>query len=268
MERDRSCSNEKFLQSELESVNQVHSKELGEITSKLHHQIEGLKQREHELLTENGRLENQCEDLSNKLESVEQDLKEAIDSKPAPKQKSRDSDVFLREIQLERTIQELTDQNKEQEVMLQDLTKQNSQFSATIEELKDKVMCLEDNLESKKSELKEKEELFESTHEQLNELNIELAMYKSAPDSDNRKGNSLFAEVDDQRQKMKEILQKQNQTYLDMKKSYNCQKMEIRRLKRENVNIKQEIQACSNLFHRADQVYIRKYLTIFSLVLI
>lgn len=43
-----------------------------------------------------------------------------------------------------------------------------------------------------------------------------------------------------------------------MKKAYNAKEMEIRRLKRENCNIKQEIQACSNLFKRSDQVLLRK----------
>lgn len=73
-----------------------------------------------------------------------------------------------------------------------------------------------------------------------------------------RKGNSLFAEVDDQRQQMKSILHNQKIHYLEMKKAYNAKEMEIRRLKRENCNIKQEIQACSNLFKRSDQVLLRK----------
>ena len=73
-----------------------------------------------------------------------------------------------------------------------------------------------------------------------------------------RKGNSLFAEVDDQRQQMKSILHNQKIHYMEMKKAYNAKEMEIRRLKRENCNIKQEIQTCSNLFKRSDQVLLRK----------
>lgn len=69
-----------------------------------------------------------------------------------------------------------------------------------------------------------------------------------------RKGNSLFAEVDDQRQKMKMILKGERQHYLEMKKAYNSKEMEIRRLKRENLNIKSEIQACTNQLLRGEKL--------------
>lgn len=72
-----------------------------------------------------------------------------------------------------------------------------------------------------------------------------------------RKGNSLFAEVDDQRQKMKIMLQGERAHYLEMKKSFNAKEMEIRRLKRENMNIKMEIQACSDLLLRGEQIEIQ-----------
>lgn len=72
-----------------------------------------------------------------------------------------------------------------------------------------------------------------------------------------RKGNSLFAEVDDQRKKMKTMLQGERAHYLDMKKSFNAKEMEIRRLKRENASIKQEIQACANILMRGEQIALK-----------
>lgn len=75
----------------------------------------------------------------------------------------------------------------------------------------------------------------------INYLNLQFPLILD------RKGNSLFAEVDDQRQKMKQILLDERQEYLSMKKSFNAKEMEIRRLKRENLNIKSEIQSCSRL---------------------
>lgn len=42
-----------------------------------------------------------------------------------------------------------------------------------------------------------------------------------------------------------------------MKKAFNAKELEIRRLKRENTNIKNEIQACSNLLARGEQVAIQ-----------
>lgn len=50
------------------------------------------------------------------------------------------------------------------------------------------------------------------------------------------------------------MLQGERGHYLEMKKAYNSKEMEIRRLKRENMNIKQEIQACSNLLNRGQQL--------------
>lgn len=71
-----------------------------------------------------------------------------------------------------------------------------------------------------------------------------------------RKGNSLFAEVDDQRQKMKKVLQGERAHYNDMKQICNAKEMKIRQLKRENMNIKQEIQVCAGLLRRGEQIEI------------
>lgn len=67
----------------------------------------------------------------------------------------------------------------------------------------------------------------------------------------------MFAEVDDQRQKMKTILQGERAHYNDMKKLFNSKEIEIRRLKRENCNIKTEIQTCSGLLQRGEQIEVQ-----------
>ena len=72
-----------------------------------------------------------------------------------------------------------------------------------------------------------------------------------------RKGNSLFAEVDDQRQKLKTLLQGERGHYLEMKKLFNAKEIEIRRLKRENMNIKSQIESCSSLLMRGEQIEIQ-----------
>jgi len=84
----------------------------------------------------------------------------------------------------------------------------------------------------------------------MNSLNINL--FKWIID---RKGNSLFAEVDDQRQVMKHLLANQKKSYLDMKKIFNESKYEIRRLKKENSAMHTELQACSTIFCSADKTY-------------
>lgn len=53
---------------------------------------------------------------------------------------------------------------------------------------------------------------------------------------------------------MKQILQSERNDYLSMKKAFNAKEMEIRRLKRENLNIKSEIQSCSSLLTRGESL--------------
>ncbi|EDW76425.1 uncharacterized protein Dwil_GK14670 [Drosophila willistoni] len=124
--------------------------------------------------------------------------------------------------------------------------------------LEDQVSCLEQNLKCKRDELEEKIQLLESCQEQLVEANAKIAMLSSSPNENDRKGNSLFAEVDDQRQAMRQLLAAQKKSYLDMKKVYSDSKFEIHRLKRENSAMHKELDTCSNIFCSADRTYQNK----------
>ncbi|XP_030384170.1 protein Spindly [Scaptodrosophila lebanonensis] len=123
----------------------------------------------------------------------------------------------------------------------------------TIEILRDQASCLEENLACKRNELEEKLQMLESAQEQLIEANAKIAMLSTAPEESARKGNSLFAEVDDQRQVMKQMLADQKKSYLQMKKVFNESQYEIHRLKRENIAMHTELQACSTIFCSADR---------------
>lgn len=70
-----------------------------------------------------------------------------------------------------------------------------------------------------------------------------------------RKGNSLFAEVDDQRQEMKSLLAAQKNQFLQMKKLYTESEYEIRKLKREQAAMHKELQRCITIFLNADKFY-------------
>lgn len=109
-------------------------------------------------------------------------------------------------------------------------------FQANLENLREQFSCAEDNLNTKRTELEEKTQMIDSMQEKILEITAELATYKSSTDTSkyfislicclkfqfahlflhfsDKKGNSLFAEVDDQRQKMKDILAAQKQQYL------------------------------------------------------
>lgn len=124
-----------------------------------------------------------------------------------------------------------------------------------VESLSEKIECVEDNLSSKKQELDELRTLLDSTQEENMRLNSEIAALRSAPQDANKKGNSLFAEVDDQRQKMIEMLQNQRKRYNEMKKLYGESQFQIRRLTRENEELCNEIKACSEMFTKADNTF-------------
>lgn len=149
------------------------------------------------------------------------------------------------------------------------------------------MKCLKENLRCKREELDEKSQLFESAQEKLAEANSMIASLSSAPDQNNgkyihsvtigsksilicvvqllyvnfidRKGNSLFAEVDDQRQVMKQVLMVQKKNYMEMKKIYTESEYEIRRLKRENKSFHTELESCISIFCNADKTYYSRY---------
>lgn len=54
---------------------------------------------------------------------------------------------------------------------------------------------------------------------------------------------------------MKQLLAAQKKSYVQMKKIYNESEHEIRRLKRENISMHTELEACSSIFCNADKVY-------------
>lgn len=58
---------------------------------------------------------------------------------------------------------------------------------------------------------------------------------------------------------MKHLLAAQKKSYLDMKKIFNESKFEIHRLKRENIAMHTELQACSTIFCSADKTYQSEY---------
>ncbi|XP_023296427.2 protein Spindly [Lucilia cuprina] len=162
-------------------------------------------------------------------------------------------------------IQALENENMDLLQKIEDFEERSVRYTLTIAEceknmeiLRDQIMCLEENLQSKRVDLEEKIQILESTQEQLAEANAQIAMMSAAPDNDERKGNSLFAEVDDQRQAMKQLLTAQKKSYVQMKKIYNESEHEIRRLKRENISMHTELEACSSIFCNADKIYQEK----------
>ncbi|XP_037710936.1 protein Spindly [Drosophila subpulchrella] len=192
--------------------------------------------------------------LRNKLAAAERELAE----RSAARSSDPHEDCLARLNALEQENCELMQKLAEYEDARVNNTFALAEKEKTIECLQDRVSCMEQNLNCKRDELEEKLQLLESCQEQLVDANAKIALLTSAPENNDRKGNSLFAEVDDQRQAMKNLLAAQKKSYLDMKKTFSDSQFEIRRLKRENVAMHTELQACSTIFCSADKTYQNK----------
>ncbi|XP_062129974.1 protein Spindly [Drosophila sulfurigaster albostrigata] len=258
---DTSLAAEKYLTQELEQYNQQAQVVCPDNELRLQQELDELRRKyrnlqlEHETLQQDHDAKTEeTECLKSKLEATVRDL----ESSTALKANSADDEIVNRLTAMEQENAELIQKLAEYEDVKVQNTFAVAEQEKTIEILKDQLSCMEENLRGKRDELEEKLQLLESSQEQLVEANAKIAMLSSAPEQNDRKGNSLFAEVDDQRQAMKHLLASQKKSYLDMKKIFNDSKYEIHRLKRENIAMHTELQACSTIFCSADKTYQNK----------
>ncbi|XP_064541867.1 protein Spindly [Drosophila montana] len=258
---DTSLAAERYLTQELEHLSAQAQASCPSDEPRMQQELEDLRRKyrnlqlEHETLQQN--YDAKAEEtgkLQAKLESAARDL----EANALLKANSADDEFVARLNMLELENAELMQKLAEYDDAKVKNTFAVAEQEKTIEILKDKIDCLEQNLRGKRDELEEKVQLLESAQEQLVEANAKIALLTSAPEHNDRKGNSLFAEVDDQRQAMKQLLASQKKSYLDMKKIFNESKYEIHRLKRENIAMHTELQACSTIFCSADKTYQNK----------
>uniref|UniRef100_A0A1A9ZVG7 Protein Spindly n=1 Tax=Glossina pallidipes TaxID=7398 RepID=A0A1A9ZVG7_GLOPL len=248
---------ESFLSQELE---QLTSYENNRNTNDL----QQLRQEVERLENDNRKLKQDFDVLVDENIQLSKVAEETVKNKTDPPvvaspQESKLSDEDVERMQmLENENFELLRKMEEFQQSFVRYTLTIAEYEKNIEILRDQVNCLEENLKSKQADLEEKVSMLESTQEQLIEANASLAMMTNMPESDDRKGNSLFAEVDDQRQAMKKLLNAQKKSYLEMKKFYSESEYEIRRLKRENTCMRTELEACSSIFCYADRTYQEK----------
>ncbi|KAI8042284.1 hypothetical protein M5D96_003586 [Drosophila gunungcola] len=255
---DTALAAESYLTQELE---QLSSQPVASKSAADSQELEELRRKYKSLKEEQDILQ---QDYDSKVEesSKLQDKLVAFEKQLADKSASRSTDTHedclarLNALELENS--ELMQKLSEYEDSRVTNTLVVAEKEKTIECLEDRVSCMEQNLNCKRDELEEKVQLLESCQEQLVDANAKIALLTSAPKDNDRKGNSLFAEVDDQRQVMKQLLAAQKKSYLDMKKTFTDSQFEIRRLKRENVAMHTELQACSTIFCSADKTYQNK----------
>ncbi|XP_034474198.1 protein Spindly [Drosophila innubila] len=258
---DTALAAEKYLTQELEQLSIQAQAACPNVESRMQQELEELRRKyrnlqvEHEALQlDNDAKLEETVNLKAKLEATARDL----ESRVALSANSLHDECTARLNAMEKENAELMQKLAEFEDVKVQNTFAVAEQEKSIEILKDQVSCLEENLRGKRDELEEKLQLLESSQEQLVEANAKIALLSSAPETNDRKGNSLFAEVDDQRQVMKHLLASQKKSYLDMKKIFNESKFEIHRLKRENIAMHTQLQACSTIFCSADKTYQNK----------
>jgi hypothetical protein len=262
------------MQNEIDIINENHRFEIEEVTRKHSLMVDAMRKTSNELENDKVHLEEKINDLEKR---VEESNRVCDGLKLELQRKSKPRESFSHEYQLK--IEHLQQDLNEMKFSFEESQRAIEKKDFYIQELNEEISCLKENLDSKKIEIEEKDETLDSLHEKIQELTMELSMLRSIPEDDSklippltfflirktfhpcnfiyfleRKGNSLFAEVDDQRQKMKDILQAERRSYLEMRKLYNSKEIEIRKLKRENTNIRNEIEACSTLLRRGETI--------------
>ncbi|XP_039966275.1 protein Spindly [Bactrocera tryoni] len=226
--------------------------------TKVETELEDLRRQHHTLSADYSTLQQDYAALS--AENAE--MRKQLETVKSAKRLSTSSIVDAGTEELTQRIASLEGENfslmKKLEEFQESMVRQTmalAERESNIEVLRDQVTCLEENLRSKREDLDEKTVLLESTQEHLADANARLAMLETKPEGVDRKGNSLFAEVDDQRQAMKKLLAAQKKSYIDMKKICHDSQSEIRRLKRENIAMHIELKECSSIFCSADRTY-------------
>ncbi|XP_054084738.1 protein Spindly-like [Zeugodacus cucurbitae] len=251
---------ENYLSQEIEELMQtlasIEKDNKGQ--TKVDTELEDLRRQHHTLTTDYTTLQQDYATLS--AENVE--MRRELETVKSSKRLSTSSMVNAGTEELTNRIATLEGENfslmQKLEEFQESMVRQTlilAERESNIEVLRDQVTCLEENLRSKREDLDEKTTLLESTQEHLAEANAKLAMLETKPEGVDRKGNSLFAEVDDQRQAMKKLLAAQKKSYIDMKKMCNDSQSEIRRLKRENIAMHTELKECTSIFCSADRTY-------------
>ncbi|XP_055544144.1 protein Spindly [Wyeomyia smithii] len=245
-----------YMTAELESIDSVHKAELDKLKEKYVQTLTVLKDSNTDLKQQNSSLEATIDEVQKQRDLLKERIEE-LENAGAGRESVIGNETLTseKETYMEREMEELktliSDQQEKIDTLMLQLVNAESRFAS----LNEKLECVEDNLACKRQELDEARIVLESTQQENMRLNSELAALQSTPDDPNKKGNSLFAEVHDQRQKLIEKLESQRKHYQEMKKQLSESQIQIRRLTRENRELCEEIQDCSELFLRSDRTF-------------
>lgn len=232
----------------MESIHTVHDEQRSELARKHSLEIEKFRQQVDELKNQNQSLEDDFQSQIRTLKIENETLKCRPTVEPIAS-----LDLSTTNYQLEQ-IQELSANLQESREQIARLTESSDQIRQQLEE---KITCLTETLQSKREEVEERDQTLEQYQDTILELRSELMQLQAEPDATdcNKKGNSLFAEVLDQRQQVVHLLGAQNRSFKEMKRAYRQSEAEIRQLKEENSLMVREIGKIKSIFLGANKAH-------------
>lgn len=243
-------ANQEYIAAELEALQVTHERQKAETLRKHTLELDRLRVQVEDARNQNQSLEDcyqsQIRRLKTEIES--RTVSVALTPEPESTQNVSETNLHLEQ------IQDLTGNLRTVQDEVVRLSDDNGSLRTRLEHAQEKILCLEETLQSKREEVKERDLELDQYQETIQELRAELMHLQAEPDPEaNKKGNSLFAEVDDQRQQVIHILGAQNKSFKEMKRAYRQSEAEIRQLKEENALMVREIDKCKSLFLNANR---------------
>ncbi|XP_055683619.1 protein Spindly-like [Lutzomyia longipalpis] len=254
-----STATQNYLSAEVESLQSSRDAEIEEVRKKFLVEIEKLKEDNGRLCGDRSNLERQLEEMAKCMEEQQRSFELKLAEKDSEKCLNVSKNDTLG-LDFEAKITELSEKIQKLERDALELANSRRDLVQERDELREKVEILESRSQGHVEEIEEKSQLIEELQAKLFEVNTEMMALKNDPNAMNRKGNSLFAEVDDQRQKMKAILSAQSKKYNEMKAAYLEGQVEIKRLKKENSDIAEEFNYIKKMFVNADVAFKKELL--------
>lgn len=236
------------MAADLESIHSTHDQQQAELTRKHSQEVEKFRAQIEDLKNQIQTLEesrlNEVRALKTQLEALK-----VIRNEPLPQlDTSTSTSDQLQELSenLQRIQEEVIKLNVDNGTLRLQLTNAN-----------EKIECLEETLQSKREEVRDRDQTLEQYQDTIQELRTELLQLQVDPDPTdcNKKGNSLFAEVVDQRQQVVQVLGAQNRSFKEMKRAYRQSEAEIRQLKEENSLMVREIGKIKSIFLSANRTH-------------
>lgn len=172
---------ERDLQSELDQIHSVHSRNLEQSEKK----IESLKQSNQQLMMEKQGLESKIDDFGLTIKELKlevEGLKGLLSEKSI---KPRISDTYSKSLEIEN--EDLRNRNNDLEIQLQTLNQKLLECATENEEFRDKIKCMDENVETKKTQLEEKNEVIEHMQDKIHELTTELVTLRNTAVVDDSK---------------------------------------------------------------------------------